>query len=134
MRSNKELSDYRLEKAEKCLNLARKLLNEEEHEGAANRSYYCIFHCMRSIFALEPIDFKKHSAAIAYFRRTYIKSGKFGDVGKRLSNIISDLFELRGDSDYEDFYIISKQEVAEQVENAEYFLEQIKAYLAKQGI
>ena len=42
---------------------------------------------------------------------------------------MSELFEIRGASDYDDFYIVSKEEVTKQIANAEYFLEQIKGYL-----
>lgn len=32
---------------------------------------------------------------------------------------------MRLDSDYEDFYFVSKEETKEQIENAEYFLNEI---------
>ena len=126
--TNKDLSDYRLERAADCLDTAKKMVELGKYRDATNRSYYCIFHCMRSILALEGVDFKKHTAVISYFRENYIKSGK---LENRISDIIGDLFWLRNKSDYEDFFVVSKKEVAAQVENAEYFLGQIKAYLGK---
>jgi uncharacterized protein (UPF0332 family) len=78
---------------------------------------------MRSILALDNIDFKSHSALIAHFRKEYIKT-KYLDV--LLSDILADLSQIRTGSDYNDYYIISKEDVEEQIENAEYFLEQIK--------
>jgi len=129
MQSNKDMSNYRLEKAEECLSVAKMLLSAEKYDSATNRAYYCIFHCMRSVLALEGIDFKKHSAVIAHFREKYIKTEIFD---KRLSDIITFLFRLRGKSDYDDFYIIAKDDVTEQVANAKYFFEQIKAYLEEQ--
>jgi len=47
-----------------------------------------------------------------------------------LSDILSDLFQIRGESDYDDFYVLNKNDVEIQIKNAEYFLEQIKVYLA----
>ena len=132
MQHNKDLSNVRIQKSGESLSEAKALLKAKHFSGSANRSYYCIFHAMRSVLAIEPIDFKKHSAVISHFRKNYIATGKFGKIGERLSDIITDLFEVRDRSDYEDFFVISKQEVIEQVENAEYFLEQVKAYLAKQ--
>ena len=61
---------------------------------------------MRSVLALENVDYKKHSAVIAHFREKYIKTNIFD---KRLSDIITTLFRLRGKSDYDDFYIVQKQ-------------------------
>jgi uncharacterized protein (UPF0332 family) len=80
--------------------------------------------------ALREVDFKKHSAVISFFRNNYIRTQIF-DV--TLSAILSKLFQIRNDSDYIDFVVISKKEVEEQIDNAEYFLNQIKAYLEKQN-
>jgi len=126
MQHNKELSQYRLEQAERCLKSAKTLLLDEDFKGSANRCYYCVFHSMRSVLALENIDFKSHSAVIAHFRKGYIKT-KYVDV--LLSEILADLSQIRTGSDYNDYYIISKEDVEEQIESTEYFLEQIKKYL-----
>lgn len=128
METRKDLSQYRLEQAEQCLKSAKILLDSHDYKGAANRSYYCVFHCMRSILALEGMDFKKHSGLIAYFRKEYIKTGKL-DVS--LSDIITDVFQIRTESDYDDYYVVDKTEVEEQIKNAEYFMQQTKKYLEK---
>lgn len=80
------LSRYRFEQARQCIESAKLLMNAGDYKGAANRSYYAIFHAMRSVLALEEVDFSKHSGVSAYFRKTYIKTGIF-DV--ELSDIIS---------------------------------------------
>jgi len=122
----KNLSNWRLEKAQRCLRSAQTLFNDEDYSSSANRSYYCVFHCMRSVLALQGVDFKKHSAVIAYFRENYIKTGIFE---KNLSDILSKLFTIRTESDYDDFYLIDKQEIIVQLENAKYFYDKIKDYL-----
>ena len=126
METKRDLSQYRLEQAEQCLKSAKILLDSNDYKGAANRSYYCVFHCMRSILALEETDFKKHSGLIAYFRKEYIKTGKL-DVA--LSDIITDVFQIRTESDYDDYYVVNKADVEEQIKNAEYFIQQTKEYL-----
>lgn len=126
METKRDLSQYRLEQAEQCLKSAKILLDSNDYKGAANRSYYCVFHCMRSILALEGMDFKKHSGLIAYFRKEYIKTGKL-DVA--LSDIITDVFQIRTESDYDDYYVVNKADVEEQIKNAEYFIQQTKKYL-----
>ena len=128
MSTNKNLSKYRFEEAERCLQSAKTLIEIQDYKSAANRSYYCIFHCMRSLLALENTDFKRHTGVISYFREKYIKTNIFD---KKLSVIIENLFELRTESDYGDYYIVSKQEITEQIANAEYFFEQVKAYLSQ---
>ena len=122
----KNLCRYRLEKAEKCLASAKALVQLEDYCGAANRSYYTIFHCIRGLLALEGVDFSKHSGVIAYFQRKYVKSEIFE---KKYSKILVEAFEIRSESDYDDYYIISKKEVEEQIQNAQFFFDGIVKYV-----
>lgn len=123
----KALSAVRFEHAEECLSAAKSLVEAGNYKSAANRSYYAIFHAMRAVLAYDEIDRRHHSGMIAEFRRLYIKTGIFESS---LSDIISELFDIRTDSDYDDFFVISKAEVVKQIANAEIFLTKIKAYLA----
>lgn len=124
----KSLSQARINHSTECLAAAEHLLASEDYKSAANRSYYAIFHAMRAVLAFDEIDMKHHSGIISEFRRIYIKSGIFD---MKLSQIISVLFDIRTDSDYDDFFIISKEEVDEQIKNAQFFVSTIKAYLDK---
>lgn len=123
----KALSIRRMEQAEQCLESAKLLLEADDIKGAANRSYYGIFHAIRAVLALEGKDFAKHSGVISFFRQNYIKTGIL-DVS--LSDIITDAFQVRTECDYNDYYIISIAEVEEQVQNAERFIKTISDYLA----
>lgn len=86
---------------------------------ANNRAYYAIFHSMRAILALDGADFKKHSAVISFFRENYIKTGY---LERSLSDIIGRAGIVRNKSDYEDFYIASKDEAEEQVNDSRLFV------------
>ena len=126
---NKELRDlalYRLEKAKSDLNASKKTLELKMYDTAANRSYYAIFHAARAVLALNGEDYKKHSGVISNFQKKYIKTGIFD---KLMSNIIKSAFDMRCDSDYEDFYAVPQEDVIKQVEESEYFVNQIEAYL-----
>lgn len=126
----KDLSDYRMEQAKRCIKSAKMLAEDDDYKGAANRSYYAMFHCMRSVLVLEGVDFSKHSGVLAYFRKQYIKTGVF-DV--ELSDMIGEAFDIRNDSDYDDYYVISKRDVEEQIENAEKFYHVIEVYHRKKN-
>lgn len=121
-----DLSLYRLSKAEQYLKDAKRTLELEMYDTSANRSYYAIFHAARAVLALEGLDFKKHSGVISNFQMRYIKTGIFD---KSLSNIIKSAFSLRTDSDYEDFYVIAKADVENQVREAEIFYNAINRYI-----
>ena len=129
METERDLSNHRLTQAEQCLKDAKSLYAENSYKGAVNRAYYCVFHSIRSILALMRVDFKSHKAIMSYFREHYIKTGV---LDTRLSRILGDLFLARTESDYDDFYTIEKEETAKQIENAELFMEQVKAYLERQ--
>lgn len=126
MDERKELCQYRLEKAEKCLESARILMQSGDYCSAANRSYYAIFHCIRSLLALEGVDFSKHSGVMAYFQKNYVKTGIFE---KEFSKILTEAFEIRSESDYDDYYVLSREEVDGQIRNAEFFLEGVSDYV-----
>lgn len=61
---------------------------------------------MRAVLAFDEIDMKHHSGIISEFRRRYIKTGIFET---RMSEIISVLFDVRTDSDYDDFFVIQSR-------------------------
>ena len=79
-----------------------------------------------AVRSFDEIDMKRHSGVISEFRRRYIKTEIFET---RMSEIISVLFDVRTDSDYDDFVVISKADTAVQIENAEYFVSSVRAYL-----
>ena len=69
---------------------------------------------------------KSHKGIISEFRRLYIKTGIFSD---KISDIITNLVFIRTNSDYEDFYVLTKKEVKQQLKNTSYFLKEIKNFL-----
>ncbi len=124
----KTLSGYRLEKSKEMLEDAETLYVKDSYRSSNNRSYYSIYHAMRAVIALDKVDFKKHSGNIQFFQKEYIKSGRF-DV--KCSEIILSASKIRNASDYDDFYIASKEEAKEQLENAKYFYNQVETYLKR---
>jgi uncharacterized protein (UPF0332 family) len=81
---------------------------------------------MRATLALLKIDNKKHSGIISAFRQHFIKSGK---LRLELSDTITELFIIRNESDYNDFYVIAKEDVSAQLENARQFVIEVEALL-----
>lgn len=76
--SVKELAGYRLEKAREMLSASDNNLKIGEYRTSLNRSYYAIFHAMRSANALKGFDSSKHSGVIAFFYKRIFEGGDFG--------------------------------------------------------
>lgn len=124
--SVKDLSKYRFESAKEDLEAANVLLQDGKFKASVNRSYYAIFHMLRAVTALDQFDSSKHSGVIAFFNRSYVKSGIFD---KSISKMIDTAFRLREKADYQDFVIISKEQAQEQIEKAEKIKTMIMPYL-----
>ncbi len=124
------LAEYRIKEADQKLNGAKILLENGCLKDSINRSYYAIFNALRSVLALEGVDFKRHSQVIGYFNKNYIHKKI---IDEKYIDTISMAFQIRNSCDYDDFYIVSKQDAENQLENAENFLEAIKVYLQEKG-
>lgn len=117
---------YRLEMAKERLHSSKILLDDGCYKDSIGRSYYAMFTSVRALLAMEGQDFSKHAGVIAYFQKEFIKTGKFD---KKYSKYISQAFQIRNNTDYADFFIVSVQDAKEQYEKASEFLEVIAKYL-----
>lgn len=124
--SVKELIRYRMERSKEMLVAAEENLNVRQYGTSLNRSYYAVFHAMRAVNMLDGFDSSKHSGVIAYFNKAFLKEGK---LDKNLSKIIKDASYLREKSDYDDFYLASRQDAKMQLDNARKFVEAVVKYL-----
>lgn len=129
--SIEELSKYRFSRAKEELENAKAMLNDGKYKMALNRSYYSIFHAMRSVNVLDEFDSSKHSGVIAHFNQYFVKEGH---IPKEASKIIRNASEMREQADYEDFFVASRQDAQEQIKGAERFCEYIEKYLLEKKI
>ena len=78
------------------------------------------------MLAREGVSFKRHKDAISYFNKNYIHTEIFPiDLGRK----IVQAEEIRHASDYDTFYIASKEVTEQQIETAERILSLVEAYL-----
>ena len=81
---------------------------------------------MSAVPEIDGVDMKHHSGNISEFRKRDIKTSVFD---ASLSGLISELSDVREGSDYNDFFIVSKADTAEQVQAAGTFLTAVETYL-----
>ena len=121
------LSKYRLQKAQEDLYSSEILFNIERFSQSLNRSYYAMFHATRALLAYDKFDSKSHSGILAFFNQHYIKTGK---IDIKFFAMLTLAQKLRTNSDYDDFYIASKEEAGLQLKNAQEFIEEKKNYIS----
>lgn len=115
----KDLVKYRLETARNDLKSARALLDIADYKGANNRAYYAIFHAINAVHAAGGKAYKRHKDAVANFNKDYVKTEIFPrEMGRK----ISQAEEIRHASDYDDFYVASKEEAEQQINVADEFI------------
>jgi len=124
----RSLSCYRLDCALEDYNSAVTAFNNGHYRNTVNRAYYCVFHTIRSLLILDEKDFKRHSAVISEFRKCYIKTGIFD---AKLSKIIEQTSDMRGESDYSDMINVSEEEAEKLLNDAKYFYDSVKPYVEK---
>ncbi len=119
-----EVSKY-LNRAELHLKDARLLLAANSINGAINRAYYAMFAAIQAALFPHGKPTKSHSGAHSKFREIYIKTNL---LPSELNKLLSTVFELREEADYDD-EIFTETEMGEKaLQSAEIFVNSIKEY------
>lgn len=121
-----DLCRYRIERCTEELEVSGLLLKGNYLKKSINSSYYAVFHGIRAVFALDSVDFRKHDKCIAEFNRNYVNAGVFD---KYFARKIDKLFRLRNKCDYDDFYIVSKDDAEIQYKIAKEVCNSLHGYV-----
>ena len=123
----KAVVKYRLEQAEESLKDASILFDSGgSFRSIINRSYYAMFYATLALIAEKGTGKSKHSGVISIFDREYVRKKIFP---KEMSKMIHKAFNLRQESDYKEFNIITKEDAQKIKCGAEDFLQMIKDHL-----
>lgn len=120
-----DLVRYRMATAKSDLQSANILMKEGEYRGANNRAYYAIYHAISAVHALDGKSYKRHKDTLGNFNKDYVRTGIFP---KTFGRRIAQAEEIRHASDYDDFYIATKEKAEEQIETAKELIDLIEAY------
>ena len=116
---------HRIRVAKEDLETARILVDASQYRGANNRAYYAIYHAIDAVLAIEGKAFKRHKDTLGYFNKYYVATNIFPrDLGRRVVKAE----EIRHASDYDTFYIASKEVTLQQVETAEQLIDLVCDY------
>lgn len=121
-----DVARHRLNVAREDLDAACLTFDAGQYRAANNRAYYSIFHTICAILAKEGIAFKRHKDTLSYFNKNYVQPEIFP---RELGRKIVKAEEIRHASDYDTFYIASKEVTSQQIGTAVRILELAEAYL-----
>jgi len=120
-----------LEKAERKLEVAKKLLKSGDYEDAVSRAYYAVFHAAQALLLTEGEKAETHKGVVTLFGLLFVKTGRFRkNLGKYLANLKDD----RESGDYEIFSYIDKETAETAIKEAKEFINESKRYLKDAGL
>ena len=129
MDKRQDLCNYRIDQAKETINVAKLCFENGHYKDAINRAYYAAFYAVKAVLALDNIDFKRHKDVVATFNRDYVASDVYE---KEIGRLLSRLQKKRENSDYDNFYIASKEEAEDQIKFAEQIVMSITNKIGKQ--
>jgi uncharacterized protein (UPF0332 family) len=117
------LAKTRMELAKDLLADAKILLEQESFRSANNRAFYSMEKSVKGILALKGKDSSSHTALMRTFHNEYVSKENAEDAcfTKEEYKMFQTSEMVRTNSDYDDFYICSKEECMRLVEYAEYY-------------
>lgn len=125
-----ELARVRLDRAKELLDESKELLRRESYKSANNRAFYAIEKSVKALLATEEIEATTHSGSLKQFNFAFIYKGD-GAFTPDDYQKIARAEQIRNISDYDDFYIASKEEARQQVEAAEHIVTKISSYISE---
>mgnify|MGYP000129144219 FL=1 len=121
-----DVARHRLAVSREDLDSAHLTFNAGQYRAANNRAYYSIYHAICAILSAEGVAFKRHKDTLSYFNKNYIHTEIFP---RELGRKIVKAEEIRHASDYDDFYIASKEVTFLQIQTAERLIDLAEKYL-----
>lgn len=122
------LAKIRLLRAKELLEDSKRLLKSESYKSANNRSFYAIEKAIRALLIFEDVEPLTHNGVMKQFNYIFIykNSGYFtqDDYQK-----VAKSEQIRNASDYDDFYIASKIETEQQIQDADYIIKKVENYI-----
>lgn len=124
------LATVRIERAKELLGEARELLEKGSYKSANNRAFYAMEKSVKALLATEQIEVTTHNGGLKQFNYVFIYNGD-GTFDAQDYQKIAGAEQIRNASDYDDFYMASKDETRKLVENATYILEKTDRYISE---
>ena len=95
---------------------------------AANRLYYACYYAASALLIKNSITAHTHNGVISQFSLHFVTTGL---ISKEQGKLLKQLFELRQNGDYSDWFEITEKNVRPLLEPAEKFIAEIESLINK---
>jgi len=117
-----------LERADEALLASQTLLEKCLLADTISRAYYSMYYATQAVLNQHRLSAKSHSGTINIFGQEIVEKGK---VPKELGRILNKAHALRQKSDYDASADFEMEDVEKLVEEAKYFVEQIRQIISQ---
>ena len=125
----KALALVRLDRAKELYIESKELVKMDSYKSANNRAFYAIEKCIKALLATQQIDVETHNGAVSQFNLIFIHNRDNSIFTKNDYQKIAKADRIRNASDYDDFYVVNKEETRELLYFAEDFLGRTEEYI-----
>jgi len=126
--SSKKAVRERMKQAHETLKEAETLFEQDYWRGTINRAYYAMFYAVLALGAHKGVVISKHTHAIAFLDKEFIKTGIFP---KEISRALHVSFDERQTNDYGEIWDIDHNEAQSTLDEAKSFVKTIEKYFEK---
>lgn len=118
-----------MNKAERAVRSAEKILEDGECEFSASRAYYALFYIAEALLLQKDLRFKKHTAVHAAFGEQFAKTAI---LDPKFHRWLLDAFDQRIVGDYDVDAVISSDDSRQIINQAKEFLATAGAFLERE--
>lgn len=102
---------------------AKGIMESKYWYAAANRMYYACYYMVSALLMKHGHSAHTHGGAISLFGQNFVKTGI---ISSELGKFYSQLFELRQTGDYDDWKVVTENDIMPLVPTAEVFLDTLE--------
>jgi len=110
-----------LQLAQDELETAQLLLDNDRHRACISRAYYAMYHASQALLEVKSITSKTHKGTIQQFGLHFIKTG---ELPIEMARALTDGYDLRQLSDYEETIFLTRQQAEIVLNSAQEFVSQ----------
>ena len=124
------LISVRFNRAKELYSEAKELVKMDCYKSANNRAFYAIEKCIKALLATRQMDVETHNGAVSQFNFLFIHQ-EDNAFTKDDYQKIAKADRIRNASDYDDFYIVNKEETKELLEFVQDLLKKTESEINK---